>query len=165
MYFFDNFVEKLEKESGEIKKHYKFSLSLRKKLFWILIGITMIMIGIYGGLVKYSEGNYIFMMIFIGILGYGVFAMIYNISSYKLELDLEKGILIYQNSEVKLEEIDKAVLRPMLIGTKKKLVLCIELYTKDDTKYIFPLYMAKKVRFAYILKKVFGENFIIEKEI
>ena len=161
MYFYDDFVNRLLEFSTDIKNNNKFGLSLRKKLFWIFLGSSIFAIGIKGAYDSFYNEKYIFMILFI-ILGiYGIFAMFYYILTYKIEINLDNGKIIYNKTEIDIDNIDNVVLKIMFY--KKKVITGIQVVTKDNKAYVFPLIMNKKTYFVYIFKEKFKEKFKIEK--
>lgn len=161
MYFYERFLEKLSIYEVELKKKYKFTLSFRKKIFWIFLGCTLSAIGIKGAYDNYQESNFFIFFIFLVISLYGIFSMFYYILNYKIYIDLEKGNIIYKKNEIAIEDINSVILKIMI--DRKKVITAIQITTNKNIAYIFPLVMNNKIHFVYIFKKILGNKFIIEK--
>lgn len=164
MLFFDEFVKKIEKKDMALVGRYSFGLELKKKVTWLATGIPLMLMGLFQAYTGYEMGNklayYIFALVLAG-LGIYHFKMAF---SYRVVIDFEKGTLKNDKLNLKLEEIDTAVLKRMVAPGSKKLQACIDVITVDRKEIIIPLIMAKKADFAALLRKQLQGKFSVIKD-
>ncbi len=164
MLFFDEFVKKIEKKDMALVGRYSFGLEFKKKVTWLATGIPLLLMGLFQAYTGYEMGNkpayYIFAVVLAG-LGIYHFKMAF---SYRVIIDFDKGTLKNDKLNLKLEEIDTAVLKRMVAPGSKKLQACIDVITVDRKEIIIPLIMGKKADFAALLRKHLQGKFSVIKD-
>lgn len=164
MLFFDEFVKKIEKKDMALVGRYSFGLELKKKVTWLATGIPLLLMGLFQAYTGYEMGNkaayYIFALVLAG-LGIYHFKMAF---SYRVIIDFDRGTLKNDKLNLKLEEIDTAVLKRMVAPGSKKLQACIDVITVDRKEIIIPLIMTKKADFTALLRKQLQGKFSVIRD-
>lgn len=164
MIFFDDFVKKIEKREVALVGRHSFSLELKKKVVWLATGIPLLLMGIFQAYTGYAMGMkaayFIFAVILAGLGAYH-FKMAF---SYRVVVDFGAGTLKNDKLNLKLEDIESAVLKRMVAPGSKKLQACIDVITVDRKEIIIPLIMTKKVEFTALLKNYLGHKFSVIKD-
>lgn len=163
MFFYDDFIKKIEKTNIDYKAARSYRLETKKIVMWLGTGVPLIMIGILQGYIGYTKG---FSLPYIGMAA----LMLYlggrhmkNLFGYKIVIDSEKKHLLGQGLDLAFDEIESCNLRESVVGKGSKLQVVIRIVTKDKREIIIPLIMNKKIEFICVLRDALKERFTITK--
>ena len=160
--FYESFIKKFDLYDLKEKSVYKYSMNLRKKILWTISGVVMLIISLFSFYSFYLKPSpFVLLMGVVLLFMSGTF--IWSMFSYKLTVDKENGVMILKNNEIKIDEIETAVLKLMAPPGKKYLEPCIDVITKEKVRIILPLIMGKKAEFAKLMKELLKEKFSVEK--
>ncbi len=160
--FYENFTKKIDSYDLKEKSVYKYSMNLRKKILWTISGTVMFIIALFSFYSFYIKPSAFVLLMGLALLFMsGTF--VWSMFSYKLTVDKENGIMVLKNNEIKIDEIETAVLKLMVPPGKKYLEPCIDVITQEKVRIILPLIMGKKAEFAKLMKSMLKERFSVEK--
>ena len=161
MLFYEEFIKNI-KNDLEVKGKEKFTLELKKTIFWLGTGLPILTMGIMEIVMYFNQKNpkdivlgIIFIMLALRHL------KIYF--SYKVILDFEKDALVSKDLNFNFKDVVSCVLKEEVIGGKGKVQAVIEVVTIEKKKIIIPLMMNKQTRFVSLLYSRLKNIFVIEK--
>lgn len=163
MFFFDDFIKKINNTKIEYKPVRKFTLEMKKVIMWLGTGLPLILIGLLQGYIGYTKDFSIpymavaALMIFLGGRHFK------NLFSYKIVIDSEKRTLKGQNLDLSFDDIETCVLKEGVVGKGNRLQVMIRIVTKDKREIIIPLIMNKKLEFICTLRDALKERFSMIK--
>ncbi|WP_410207628.1 hypothetical protein [Fusobacterium sp.] len=160
MVFYEDFLKKLEEAKYEIKDKETFLIEGKKMISILGIGIALLLIGAYQGYVGFLAGGKIPRGIFGIVLILLGFKQLKVIFMYKMSIDVKNKILISEKIKVDLSKVESCTLKEQKVG--KHLETVVDIITENKEQFIIPFYMNKKVKFAYILKNILKDRFIIK---
>lgn len=166
--FYENFISKIDSIEVKEKSLYKYSMNIRKKILWSASGVSMFIIAAYSFYV-FSQNKSVFVFLMGAVLALMAFTVVKSMFSYKLEVDRENRKLNLKNNEIKIDDIESAVLKMMVPPGKKYLEPCIDIIFLSDAeknekvRVIVPLIMGKKGEFVKLMKLMVGAKFSVEK--
>lgn len=163
MFFYDDFIKKIEKTKIEYKPVRKYGLESKKMIMWLGTGVPLILIGLLQGYIGYTKNFSIPYIAIAALLLFLGFKHLKNILMYKIVLDCENKKIVGQGLNLSFDEIDSCTLKEAVIGKASRLQVIVRIVTKDKREIIIPLIMGKKIDFICALKDELKEKFSIIK--
>ena len=163
MFFYDDFIKKIEKTKVQYKPNKKYTLEGKKMIMWLGTGVPLILIGVLQGYIGYTKN---FSIPYIGIaalLLFLGFKHLKNIFKYKIILDCEKKRILGQGLDLSFDEIETCTLKEAVVGKGNRLQVIIRIVTTDKREIIIPLIMGNKIDFICTLKDELKDKFSIIK--
>ncbi|MGL4904775.1 MAG: hypothetical protein ACRCZO_07400 [Cetobacterium sp.] len=163
MFFYDDFIKKIEKTKIEFKPKKIYRLEAKKLIMWLGTGFPLILIGLLQGYIGYTKN---FSIPYLGIAGLLLFLglkHLKNIFSYKIVLDCENKKIIGEGLDLLLDDIESCTLKEGVVGKASKLQVIIRIITKDKREIIVPLIMGRKIEFICSMRDELKERFTIIK--
>ena len=161
MLFYEDLVRKIEEEKIEnIEKIEKFKLNGTKSLVGYGIAIPLILIGLFE-IYSYTIYHKWYLLL-IGALFFALgLKQVKTVFTYSIKVDTEAKNIKFKNLNLNFDDVESGTLKEMKLG--KKVLLVIDMITKDRKQFIIPLYMNKQERFILLVKEILAERFSIEK--
>lgn len=165
MFFFDDFVKKVEKKEVKEKRVRKYRVEMRRMIMFLGTGIPLLLIGAFQGYIGYvgMEGKKNFIQIGIGLVF--IFLGLKNLKTmfdFKITLDEINGKVYGQGLDLNFTDIQSCELKEGVAG-KGRIQTILRIVTKEKKEIIIPLMMNKKIEFVAIFRKTLGERFYIVK--
>lgn len=163
MFFFEDFIKKIEKTKPNPKKNKSYGFEMKRFIISLGTGIPLILIGILQGYIGYTKNfNPVYLGVAIVVLYLGI-KQIKNIFSYKILLNSKNQNIVGMGINLNYSDIDSCILQERIIGKGSKLQVVLSIITNDRKEIIIPLVMNKKIDFTATLKAELKERFIIIK--
>lgn len=163
MFFFDDYIKKINKTKIEYKPVRKFNLEIKKVVMWLGTGLPLILIGVLQGYIGYTKNFSIPYMVIAAILIFLGGKHFKNLFSYKIVIDSEKQTLKGQGVDLSFDNIESCTLKEGVVGKGSRLQILVRILTKDKREIIIPLIMNKKIEFICALRDILKERFSIIK--
>ncbi|WP_297597143.1 hypothetical protein [uncultured Cetobacterium sp.] len=163
MFFFDDFIKKIEKTKVDYKPLRKYGLEMKKKIVWLGTGLPLILIGILQGYMGYLKDFSIPYIAISGLLLFLGIKHLKNLFSYKIIVDLEHRKIIGEGLDLSLDSVESCTLKESVVGKGNRLQVVIRILTDDKREIIIPLIMNKKIEFICILRDELKGKFKIIK--
>ncbi|MEG1978149.1 MAG: hypothetical protein RRZ91_04860 [Cetobacterium sp.] len=163
MFFFDDFIKKIEKTKIEYQPLRKYGLEMKKKIVWLGTGLPLILIGVLQGYMGYLKNFSIPYIAIAALLLFLGLKHLKNLFSYKIIIDSEHKKIIGQELNLHFDEIESCTLKEAIVGKGNRLQVIIRILTKDKREIIIPLIMNKKIEFICVLRDELKERFQIIK--
>lgn len=163
MFFFDDFIKKINNTKIDYKGIRKFSLEGKKVVMWLGTGVPLILIGLLQGYIGYTKG---FSLPYMGISALMIFLggkHFKNLFSYKIVIDCDNKTIKGQGLDLSFDDIESCTLKEGVVGKASRLQVMIRIVTKDKREIIIPLIMNKKLIFICTLRDELKERFTIVK--
>lgn len=160
MVFYEDFLKKLEQANYQLTDKENFYVEGKKMVSILGVGIALLLIGLYQGYVAYMTHGTIIRGIFGVILLLLGLKQLKVIFMYKMSIDVKNKILNSNKIKVDLSKVKTCTLKEEKVG--KHLETVVDIITEDNQQFIIPFYMSKKVKFAYILKTILKDKFIVK---
>lgn len=163
MFFYDDFIKKIEKTKVQYKPLKKYTLEGKKMIVWLGTGVPLILIGALQGYIGYTKN---FSIPYIGIatlLLFLGFKHLKNLFKYKIILDCENKKILGQGLNLSFDEIDTCTMKEGVVGKGNRLQVIIRIVTIDKREIIIPLIMGNKIDFICTLKDELKGKFSIIK--
>lgn len=161
MIFYEEFLKNLENSTFEIKEKEKFCVEAIKLISVLGIGLALLAIGVYQSYIAFMDNRNIIRGAFGMILIFLAFKQLRVLMMYRLSIDTKNKILKSNKILIDLNDIKTCTLKQQKIG--KHLQTVVAMVNNNNEQFIIPFYMGKKLRFAYILKSLLKDKFIIKK--
>ena len=162
MVFYEDFLKKLEEAKYDIKDSETFLVEGKKMASILGVGLALVLIGVYQTYMGFSANGKFIRGIFGVILLLLGLKQLKVILMYKMTIDVKNGLLKSQNVRVDFSKVKTCTLQEKQIG--KHIETVVDIITEDKEQFIIPFYMNKKVKFAYILKNILKDRFIIKSK-
>lgn len=165
MFFFDDFIKKINKKEIVEKKIRKYRVELRKMIMFLGTGIPLILIGGFQSYIGYMgiEGKKNFIEIGIGLIFIFLgLKSLKTMTDYKIILDEKKEKLYGQGIDLNFKDIDLCELKEGIAG-RGRIQIILRIVTKDKKEIIIPLMMNKRIEFVAVLRKNLDKKFHIIK--
>lgn len=162
MLFFDEFIKSIETTNIIEKDRYTYRLNNRQLILFMIIGISLILLGgllVYQG---YVENKIVCYFISI-VVFYLALKNFKNIFSYRIKIDKIENSMSGMGLNLSFNDIMECKLKEGIIGKVKYLQVYLRIVTKDKKEIIIPLNMNKKLEFVIVVKKILQERFWVEK--
>lgn len=163
MFFYDDFIKKIEKTKVEYKPIRKYGLENKKMIMWLGTGVPLILIGLLQGYIGYTKNFSIPYIAIAALLLFLGLKHLKNILMYKVVLDCQNKKIIGQGLDLKFSDIDTCTLKEAVVGKGSRLQVIIRIITIDKREIIIPLIMGKKIDFICALRDELKEKFSIIK--
>ncbi|MCJ8341368.1 MAG: hypothetical protein MJH09_00685 [Cetobacterium sp.] len=164
MFFYEDFMKKVEKKEVNPREKEKFRLEFKKMLIWLSTGIPLILMGLYQVYVGYLNNMKIAYIIFGCIFLFIGGKHLKMIFGYGVTLNLKEKKLLSKDVDLDFDNIDTCTVREEVVGKGSKVQIVADLITKDRRQIIIPLIMSRKVTFLAILKRELGNRFKMIKD-
>lgn len=163
MFFYDDFIKKVEKAKVDYKPLKKYTLEGKKMIVWLGTGIPLALIGVLQGYIGYIKNFSVpYLVIAILLLFLGA-KHLRNIFKYKIILDCENKKILGQGLNLPFNEIDTCTLKEATVGKNNRLQVIIRIVTSDRREIIIPLIMGNKIDFICTLRDELKSKFSIIK--
>lgn len=163
MFFFEDFIKKIDKTKVQFKPTKRYTLEGKKIIVWVGTGGPLILIGLLQGYIGYTKNFSIPYLAIAALLLFLGFKHLKNIFKYKIILDCENKKILGQGVNLSFEEIDTCTLKEAVVGKGSRLQIVIRIVTKDKREIIIPLIMGNKIDFICTLRDELKDKFSIIK--
>lgn len=161
MLFYEEFIKNI-KNNLELKGKERFTLDIKKTIFWLGTGLPILVMGITEMMMfstQKTPKDFVLAVIFT-LISLRHLKMYF---SYKIILDFEEDKLISKDVNLSFKDIKSCILKEEVIGKKGKVQAVLEIITKEKKRIIIPLMMNKQLRFVSLLNSRLKNIFVIEK--
>lgn len=160
MLFYEDFLKKLESANFNIGDREVFNVEIKKMISALGVGIALITIGIFQIYMSYLRQGNLGKGIFGAVLLFFAYRQFRVIFIYRMTIDCINKVLKSNKAVINLNEVESCTLKEAKVG--KHIETVVDIITDDKKQFIIPFYMNKKIKFAYVLKKLLGNKFIIK---
>ncbi|MGL4307557.1 hypothetical protein [Cetobacterium sp. SF1] len=159
MFFYEDFIKKVEKKEVNPREIEKFHLEFKKMIIWLGTGVPLILIGGFQAYMGYKDNMKISYFIFAIVFLFIGFKHLKMIFGYGVTLNLKEQKLLSKGVDLKFDEIDSCTVKEQVIGKGSKVQIVADIITKDRRQIVIPLIMTRKVIFLAILRRELGNRF------
>lgn len=163
MFFYDDFIKKIEKTKVQYKPVKKYTLEGKKVIVWLGTGIPLALIGGLQGYIGYTKKFSIAYIAIATILLFLGIKHLKNIFNYKIVLDCVDKRILGQGLDLPFDEIETCTLKEAVVGKGNRLQVIVRIVTTDKREIIIPLIMGNKVDFICTLRDELKGRFSIIK--
>ncbi|MDX8335765.1 MULTISPECIES: hypothetical protein [Cetobacterium] len=163
MFFFEDFIKKINRTNVEYKPLRKYTLEAKKKIVWLGTGVPLVLIGVLQGYMGYTKNFSIPYLAIACLLLFLGFKHLRNIFMYKVVLDCENKKILGKDLDLSFDNIDSCQLKEAVVGKGSSIQVIIRIVTKDRKEVIIPLIMGNKINFICVLRDELKDKFSIIK--
>lgn len=160
MLFYEEFLKKLREANFKIEDKEVFNVEIKKMISSVGIGIALIAIGVFQLYMTYLKQGNIGKGIFGAVLLFFAYRQFRVVFIYRMTIDTVNRILKSSKLTLNLDDVESCTLKEAKVG--KHIETVVDIITIEKKQVIIPFYMSKKVKFAYVLKKILGDRFTIK---